>query len=56
MSADNKAPADDLVRTLDTLTTAHGLSTQHHRVLPQAAAAPTIPVRVGTALSTARVP
>jgi hypothetical protein len=40
----------DLVKALDTMTTANTLSTQHNRVLPAAPLVPTIPPRVGQGL------
>lgn len=44
-------PAHDLVKTLDRITTAPGLSTATNRVLPPAPVATTIPARTGSALS-----
>ena len=41
---------NDLVKSLDTMTTANALSTQHNRVLPSAPLVPTIPPRVGQGL------
>lgn len=47
------APAaeQDIVKSLDALTTATGLNTQHNRRLPQAQAAAAIPARTGSASS-----
>jgi hypothetical protein len=49
------APSESIVQSLDTLTTSAGLSTQHNKVLPNDAPVPSIPVRVGSALSAARI-
>lgn len=38
---------DDLVKALDTMTTANQLSTQINKVLPEAPPVPTIPPRIG---------
>lgn len=39
---------DDLVKALDTMTTANQLSTQINKVLPEAPPVPAIPPRVGS--------
>jgi len=45
---------EDIIRTLDQVATAAGLSTQHNKRLPQPAPTPAIPARVGTAASNAQ--
>ena len=50
-SANTPAAQQGLVTSLDALTTAPGLNTQHNRRLPQAPAAPAIPARTGSAAS-----
>lgn len=39
---------DDLVKALDTMSTANKLTTQANRVLPSPILVPTIPARTGT--------
>lgn len=39
---------DDLVKSLDAMTTANRLSTQANRTLPAAPTVPAIPARTGT--------
>ena len=43
---------NDLVKALDTMTTATQLSTQQNKVLPAPILVPAIPARVGTSAQT----
>lgn len=51
MTSQTPPPAHDLVKTLDLLATAPGLTTGSNRALPLAPAAIAIPARTGSALS-----